>query len=43
MSSTASRPNGRAADALRPVRITRHYTRHAEGAVLIEFGDTKVL
>ena len=43
MSSHASRPQGRAADALRPVRITRHYTRHAEGAVLIEFGDTKVL
>ncbi|RZI56569.1 MAG: ribonuclease PH [Rubrivivax sp.] len=43
MSSIATRPQGRAADALRPVRITRHYTRHAEGAVLIEFGDTKVL
>ncbi len=43
MTSIASRPSGRAADALRPVRITRHYTRHAEGAVLIEFGDTKVL
>jgi ribonuclease PH len=43
MSSSATRPQGRAADALRPVRITRHYTRHAEGAVLIEFGDTKVL
>ncbi|WP_151446529.1 ribonuclease PH [Lacisediminimonas profundi] len=37
------RPSGRAADALRPVRITRHYTRHAEGSVLIEFGDTRVL
>ncbi|MDT8998403.1 ribonuclease PH [Paucibacter sp. APW11] len=33
----------RAANALRPVRITRHYTCHAEGAVLIEFGNTKVL
>jgi ribonuclease PH len=33
----------RAADALRPVRITRHYTMHAEGSVLIEFGNTKVL
>ena len=43
MTREASRPQGRAADALRPVRITRHYTRHAEGAVLIEFGDTKVL
>lgn len=38
-----SRPAGRAADALRPVRITRQFTRHAEGAVLIEFGDTRVL
>jgi ribonuclease PH len=37
------RPSGRAPDQLRDVRITRHYTRHAEGAVLIEFGDTKVL
>lgn len=43
MTAIASRPQGRAADALRLVRITRHYTRHAEGAVLIEFGDTKVL
>ena len=33
----------RAADQLRPVRITRHYTMHAEGSVLIEFGHTKVL
>lgn len=33
----------RPADALRSVRITRHYTRHAEGSVLIEFGDTKVI
>ena len=37
------RTNGRAADALRPVSITRHYTRHAEGSVLVCFGDTKVL
>ena len=37
------RTGGRAADALRPVRITRHYTMHAEGSVLIEFGNTKVL
>jgi ribonuclease PH len=37
------RTQGRAADALRPVTITRHYTRHAEGSVLIAFGDTKVL
>lgn len=41
--SDISRPGQRAADALRPVRITRHYTIHAEGSVLIEFGDTKVL
>ena len=37
------RTQSRAAGALRPVMITRHYTRHAEGSVLIEFGDTKVL
>ncbi|WP_430009039.1 ribonuclease PH [Methylophaga lonarensis] len=37
------RPSGRQADELRPITITRHYTKHAEGAVLIEFGDTKVL
>ncbi|WP_298832558.1 ribonuclease PH [uncultured Piscinibacter sp.] len=37
------RTHGRAADALRPVAITRHYTRHAEGSVLVAFGDTKVL
>jgi ribonuclease PH len=33
----------RTPDQLRPVRITRHYTRYAEGSVLIEFGHTKVL
>jgi ribonuclease PH len=38
-----NRPNGRQADQLRPVRITRHYTIHAEGSVLIEFGSTRVL
>jgi ribonuclease PH len=37
------RTQDRAADALRPVTISRHYTRHAEGSVLIEFGDTRVL
>jgi len=37
------RPSGRAADALRTVRLTRHYTKHAEGSVLVEFGDTKVI
>jgi ribonuclease PH len=40
---TANRPSGRAADELRRVALTRHYTRHAEGSVLVEFGDTKVL
>ena len=38
-----NRPSGRAPGQLRPVRFTRHYTRHAEGSVLVEFGDTKVL
>ncbi len=43
MTVTFRRADERAADALRPVRITRHYTRYAEGSVLIEFGNTKVL
>ena len=38
-----ARSGGRALDQLRPIRITRHYTMHAEGAVLIEFGNTRVL
>ena len=37
------RPSNRAADQLRAIRITRNYTRHAEGSVLIECGDTKVI
>lgn len=37
------RTQARAADALRPLTITRRYTKHAEGSVLIAFGDTKVL
>jgi ribonuclease PH len=37
------RPSGRAVDELRPIRLTRAYTKHAEGSVLVEFGDTKVL
>jgi ribonuclease PH len=41
--STALRPSGRAADQLREVRIERGYTRHAEGSVLVAFGDTRVL
>ena len=40
---TFQRSDLRAADALRPVTITRRYTRHAEGSVLVEFGHTKVL
>jgi ribonuclease PH len=38
-----SRPSGRAVDQLRALRITRQYTKHAEGSVLIECGDTKVI
>ncbi|MGE0348750.1 ribonuclease PH [Hydrogenophaga sp.] len=41
--SDTSRPGQRAADALRPVRVTRDFTIHAEGSVLIEFGQTRVL
>lgn len=37
------RPNQRANNATRPIKITRNYTKHAEGSVLIEFGETKVL
>jgi len=37
------RPSGREADRLRPVKITRGFTRHAEGSVLVECGDTRVL
>lgn len=39
----APRPDGRAADQLRPVTIQRHYLEHAEGSVLVSFGRTKVL
>ncbi|MGH6640790.1 MAG: ribonuclease PH [Polaromonas sp.] len=41
--SQFERVGARALDALRPVRITRHYTAYAEGSVLIEFGATRVL
>ncbi|MCC2956967.1 ribonuclease PH [Massilia sp. IC2-477] len=41
--SFEQRPSGRAVDQLRPIRITRQYTKHAEGSVLIECGDTKVI
>ncbi|MCZ6560957.1 MAG: ribonuclease PH, partial [Gammaproteobacteria bacterium] len=37
------RPSGRANNEMREIRFTRNYTRHAEGSVLAEFGDTKVL
>ena len=40
---TFIRTQGRAADALRPLKITRAYTRYAEGSVLVEFGHTQVL
>lgn len=40
---SASRPSGRNPDQLRDINITRRYTKHAEGSVLIEFGETKVL
>ena len=37
------RPNNRENHQSRPIKITRNYTKHAEGSVLVEFGDTKVL
>src|SRR5215216_2538254 len=43
MTKTFTRSAGRAANQLRPVRITRGFTAHAEGSVLIEFGGTRVL
>jgi ribonuclease PH len=43
MPSQIQRPSGRRHDELRPVRIVRNYTKHAEGSVLVEFGDTKVI
>ncbi|MEC5398263.1 ribonuclease PH [Uliginosibacterium sp. H1] len=39
----SNRPSGRRADQLREVRIIRGFTKHAEGSVLVEFGDTRVL
>jgi ribonuclease PH len=38
-----ARPDGRAPDQLRPITITRRWSIHAEGSVLVEFGDTRVL
>ena len=43
MTGTRTRKDGRAADELRPVTITRHWQEHGEGNVLIEFGRTRVL
>jgi len=37
------RPSARAADELRPIRMTRQFTKHAEGSVLVEFGDTRLI
>jgi len=37
------RPNGRTPEQVRPIKITRNFTCHAEGSVLVEFGNTKVL
>lgn len=42
-STTVIRPSQRQFDQLRDIRLTRHYTKHAEGSVLVEFGDTKVI
>src|SRR6187397_2881522 len=39
----ATRPSGRAPDELRAIRFTRQFTQHAEGSVLVEFGNTRVL
>ncbi len=41
--TSMQRPSGRQPDQLRDVRLTRRYTKHAEGSVLVEFGDTKVI
>ena len=43
MSDSLSRPSGRSARQLRPVRFERRFTKHAEGSVLVSVGDTKVL
>lgn len=42
-SSSVQRPSGRSAAQLRPVQLLRGYTKHAEGSVLVSFGDTRVL
>lgn len=43
MSANTLRPSGRATHQLREVEIIRNYTKHAEGSVLVKFGDTHVL
>lgn len=43
MTSTSIRPSKRANNELRTIEIIRHYTKHAEGSVLVKFGDTHVL
>ena len=43
MSANTLRPSGRATNQLREVEIIRNYTKHAEGSVLVKFGDTHVL
>jgi ribonuclease PH len=43
MSVSYSTPQWPRSEALRPVVISRHFTKHAEGSVLIEFGDTRVI
>jgi ribonuclease PH len=37
------RPSGRQLDEMRPVKMSKHFTKHAEGSVLVEFGDTQVI
>ena len=41
--SEVTRPSGRLSNELRDIKITRGFTRHAEGSVLVEFGETKVI
>ena len=43
MTTVVPRHDGRSPDAMRPVKFTRHFTRYAEGSVLVEFGHTRVL
>ena len=43
MDTTPDRPSGRAPDAMRPIQFERGYTCHAEGSVLVSFGQTKVI